>query len=672
MLTNDGLTSNCISTMNQQKCRFYSNGFCRYSDKCKYSHDFEVQTENISLNNVNNSYWRRRGRVQNFQRKPPRFQRVKGENEKPEERKYENFQEVSECLQDSRASVDRMKPVTVRHSARYFYKRLPRWRNMRGRFHRRPLERQDVSENDYISVDEKSDDVEKAEEAKAKDENESNLEKLRETEIKQFQKRFPKYGEVSKDIFRFEYFPTDPDWPFEVKSVNLQVEFPKEYPDVPFLITVVDEDEILPDMLIRHINRTVRNWILDKWEKNNDRVCLAFRPFLRWFDKNLEELFICGLRWTKQDIETKAAGIEFVPYEMLCNSKLESASSESDSNNDDDVSCKDSYEMEQNVEKSEDITDENKDIINTTRQLSINDSPRPNKNNYSGLKTEIKFKDLHFADHAATLTCQKLQIVILCNRCKSRHDLTMLGHRLNLATCTKCQQTQELIFQPSLLHPNSSILGYVHIQHCQIIDLPLVACEFSISCLNCSRQNTLTGIHYNQQRTTWCLYCNSKMNVTIQGVRFLQLQTQEIVEKLQAHSVKLNSKFIKNQILPVQIGKPLPDNGTCKHYKKSFRWLRFPCCGKAYPCDVCHDEKEIDHEMKLATRMICGFCAREQPYTNKECIGCNSYVTKKSSIHWEGGKGCRDKIRMSRSDKHKYAGTNKTKSVKKVSANIST
>lgn len=61
----------------------------------------------------------------------------------------------------------------------------------------------------------------------------------------------------------------------------------------------------------------------------------------------------------------------------------------------------------------------------------------------------------------------------------------------------------------------------------------------------------------------------------------------------------------------IQEGMPLPDFGTCKHYKHSYRWLRFPCCGKAYPCDVCHDKNE-DHEMVFANRMICGHCCREQ------------------------------------------------------------
>ena len=38
---------------------------------------------------------------------------------------------------------------------------------------------------------------------------------------------------------------------------------------------------------------------------------------------------------------------------------------------------------------------------------------------------------------------------------------------------------------------------------------------------------------------------------------------------------------------------------------------RFPCCGKAFPCDVCHDSTE-DHPMERANRMICGYCSKEQ------------------------------------------------------------
>lgn len=119
----------------------------------------------------------------------------------------------------------------------------------------------------------------------------------------------------------------------------------------------------------------------------------------------------------------------------------------------------------------------------------------------------------------------------------------------------------------------------------------------------------------------------------------------------------------------VQLGKPLPGKGSCKHYKQSHRWLRsgmlisiaalvvfeaffftgklvpadtsacvarFPCCGRAYPCDVCHDEDQ-DHLMELASRMICGHCAKEQVRQIKQhCKGscfCQGHHSHYVLIH---------------------------------------
>lgn len=52
-------------------------------------------------------------------------------------------------------------------------------------------------------------------------------------------------------------------------------------------------------------------------------------------------------------------------------------------------------------------------------------------------------------------------------------------------------------------------------------------------------------------------------------------------------------------------------NARGSRWKICTHFFRFPCCGRTYPCDVCHDENQ-DHPMELATRMICGFCAKEQ------------------------------------------------------------
>ena len=36
-------------------------------------------------------------------------------------------------------------------------------------------------------------------------------------------------------------------------------------------------------------------------------------------------------------------------------------------------------------------------------------------------------------------------------------------------------------------------------------------------------------------------------------------------------------------------GTPLANKGACKHFKKSYRYFRFPCCGRAFACPVCHE-----------------------------------------------------------------------------------
>ena len=99
-------------------------------------------------------------------------------------------------------------------------------------------------------------------------------------------------------------------------------------------------------------------------------------------------------------------------------------------------------------------------------------------------------------------------------------------------------------------------------------------------------------------------------------------------------------------------------------------------CGRAYPCDVCHDEKSEDgHEAEWAHRMIwsathtyihiyihisihihthihthvftiifhsilfSGFCSREQSVQN-ECQSCGSTLGRRARhFHWEGGAG---------------------------------
>ena len=120
-------------------------------------------------------------------------------------------------------------------------------------------------------------------------------------------------------------------------------------------------------------------------------------------------------------------------------------------------------------------------------------------------------------------------------------------------------------------------------------------------------------------------------------------------------------------------GQPLPKKGACKHYAHSYRWLRFPCCGRAHPCAVCHSNSDCPAARAgvetWASRMICGKCSREMPYSDSPCEHCgNTFHRPGGTAHWQGGAGCRDQQRLSTKDSRKYAGASVSGVKKKTSA----
>ena len=79
-----------------------------------------------------------------------------------------------------------------------------------------------------------------------------------------------------------------------------------------------------------------------------------------------------------------------------------------------------------------------------------------------------------------------------------------------------------------------------------------------------------------------------------------------------------------NPFLPYNITEDteLPNKGSCKHFKLSFRWVRYGCCGRMFSCDECHIKNSIfPHEKVEGTTMVCGFCSMEGP-SGKECSHC--------------------------------------------------
>ena len=302
-----------------------------------------------------------------------------------------------------------------------------------------------------------------------------------------------------------------------------------------------------------------------------------------------------------------------------------------------------------------------------------------------GDKHMILLKDLKFYNIALAEITQ-IKLLIKCLKCQ-KVAFESFYMRLNKkdtifyfgTTCPRCNNEIFSIFKSIFLHENNlSEAGIIYIIGGTVIDF--LPSTFTLNCLKCNESKNVKlrtgGLHFNDNK---CRKCNLELNFFITGVSIslTYISNLDFLEKCQIINFqKFNfqikddvnlDNYIKRCDKVIQEGKPLPDNGICKHYKYSFRWFRFGCCNKLFPCDVCHDE-DSNHKSEFAKTIVCGFCACEQSQNNKVCQKCGKAFTRmdQGKKFWEGGKGMRNKALMSSKDSHKFKGIYKTISKKKV------
>ncbi|KAK3342386.1 hypothetical protein B0H65DRAFT_217623 [Neurospora tetraspora] len=243
-----------------------------------------------------------------------------------------------------------------------------------------------------------------------------------------------------------------------------------------------------------------------------------------------------------------------------------------------------------------------------------------------------------------------LSLSVKCNRCKTLNDMTSLKSDVEkLASCKKCATSFTVRFRAELVHANSTRAGFIDLSGCTIADM--LPSSFIPTCGRCSTPYPSPGFVSVRGETTTnvCRECHARFTFKIPDVKFLTYSTSSSSSLPPTQGPKR-----RDQKLGLHAGEPLPDKGACAHYKRSYRWFRFSCCNKVYPCDKCHQQAE-DHVDEWANRMICGWCSREQNYRVENCAFCGrSVVRKRTGGFWEGGKGTRDKVLMRRGDRRKY------------------
>ena len=310
-------------------------------------------------------------------------------------------------------------------------------------------------------------------------------------------------------------------------------------------------------------------------------------------------------------------------------------------------------------------------------------SPRPGASNEPNISHATKYvAGLHNLqmDGIDAMSLHDISIEVLCSRCHKTHVVvheTLDSRWTSIETaCGTCKDRLSISIHPRIIHASCNTIGIIATSGCKPLDF-LPSCSLEVQC-DCTATRLMRNqFHQGRWNEESCRTCHLKNSLSFERCVF-----HEIGNKTAARGAgrgqaagwagcsAANAPNMFDADAPLLEGQPLPKTGTCVHYTHSHRWLRFPCCGQRFPCDLCHEQHTDGHEMKWAKSMVCGFCSLEQRVDSK-CTGCGKKLATTSSNpngrrtrFWEGGEGQRDKKRLSRKDAHKYRNS-KAKTVSK-------
>lgn len=492
-------------------------------------------------------------------------------------------------------------------------------------------------------------------------------EDLRKVEVNQLQIRFSPTGFTksasSNDSIMMQcVLPiTDPEFSYDLDTVRIEITLPRGYPGTKSApirpsFSILNSD--IPSAITARIERNMK-WGLNSLEGG----VLVCRPMLRYLEDNLE-------KWMVDDVRESA--FKFVkPSEIKVAEKPEEDGEESDSESDNDG---DEIVVVSNAKESQSVSRISKgDWLApppVTDQSAVGGNP---------FTLKLYFSTIRGID---LLTSQRLTFLASCDRCKFNfpvEDLRPFVDRIE--HCPKCTNQTKFYYKAQLVTPGAnyedddeyeSVLGSVRFLRAKPVDLlpSLYQCACS-RCYGSEEDNTnsassckIEKVKIGENIGYSCFNCHQKIRFQIDRIEWIAETTSSAVTKQTKTAAKSSRPVLS-------VGTPLPLNGVCEHYKKSFRWYRFPCCGQAFPCDECHAKDPVakDHPVEWATRFICGFCSREQSISVKECPECGkdtSAAGRKFTSFWEGGKGTRNQVLMNRKDSKKYKNysTNSSSTIK--------
>ncbi|KEG01920.1 zinc finger protein, putative [Plasmodium vinckei vinckei] len=311
-------------------------------------------------------------------------------------------------------------------------------------------------------------------------------------------------------------------------------------------------------------------------------------------------------------------------------------------------------------EKLEEENDENEQDIDSD-DMDIN-------NNINVKGENILLKNVYLKN-ISLYKAVLLKFQLVCTRCCNTFDVTVTSKDQPqiVCNCTNCSSNAIIEVYRNICFLGNSCICVLKFNQCSLMDL--LAGDYSINCEGCGRKTLVKNVSSGKEICVNCQNCFIKLEFRYEEFSFDEAFTANdaAIKKIDDMINKLfTSKTSKKKIAApqsnnlkiektksvVKINNIEVKDGACKHYKKSHKLFKFPCCNKIFPCPTCHNLNS-NHEYVLARRVICGYCYREFD-DDDVCICQKDKKTKKGGNFWEGGKGCRNAITLSRNDSKKY------------------
>ncbi|KAJ1937429.1 hypothetical protein FBU59_004750, partial [Linderina macrospora] len=496
-------------------------------------------------------------------------------------------------------------------------------------------------------------------------------------ELQQLQRRFRSTYSIASDdpagdtVVSIDIVPSDPDMPVDVTLLRSELVIARTYPDTPDSATLR-----LKEILGRKNRPTTWN-PPEGYQPYMDFIELCFKEHvkaspansllhhLNWLDRQLVDLLttppppppvpsVKSQKPAPLSTEEKAAKPALFEDDTAASKPWARTISISEAGLPADVAAmhlNDSGNKPDNGSSSSDLeSDPNPEPLES-------DSDENSDGGFSkplrrGI--EIRFGKTELAN-ISLAHCHSLNLNVRCARCKTNTELKAIAPTLRTGrdnqmwkSCDSCASLLGVRFRPDWMFQGTTTLGFLDCSGCAPIDL--LPSKLTLSCEKCAMgddddnshttaADTIVAVSVGSPLQTNCKTCFQRLKIALSEPQFVQLmsgpslggsgsasQIQKEVARTRKAKVDKRAELAKLGVVP---GQPLPDRGACKHYRKSNRWLRFPCCGKAYPCGECHDDKE-DHPHEFAQNMICGLCAKEQRIAKADlagvCIGCGGQV----------------------------------------------